>query len=171
VGVRERLGDRQRVGRRLGGLERQTTEGRLGEVAAVDVLHHQERLLTGVDVVVDADDVVVRQRGERPRLAVEPLPQLGVTRDEGAQRLDRNIALERAVAGAPDDTHAPLAHLLEQRVSTRQDGHGAVNSTAAPSVRRVLRRRETAMGRIVISGHVSLDGVMQDPTAGRRGRS
>jgi hypothetical protein len=43
---------------------------------------------------VHADDVVVRQRRERARLAREPPPLIRLGRDERTQQLDRDLAFE-----------------------------------------------------------------------------
>ena len=126
VGQRPR--DRCCVRGRLRDREGQAAERRLSEVAAVDVLHHEERLLADADVVEDADDVVVRECGERPGLAVEPASLLGLVGDGRAQQLDGDVALEPAVAGAPDHTHAALADLLEQLVAADQDPVGGRRS-------------------------------------------
>jgi hypothetical protein len=53
------------------GSERQSLARRRGEVAAVDVLHDEERLPVARCEVEDADDVLVRQARQRARLALK----------------------------------------------------------------------------------------------------
>ena len=76
VRVGERLRDRRRIPRSLADIERQARERRVGQIAAVDVLHHEKRLLPVVHVVVHPDDVFVREPGESFRLPLEPAPLL-----------------------------------------------------------------------------------------------
>src|SRR5206468_10783133 len=93
-------------------------------------------------VVVDADDVFVRQRGERAGFAVEAPSLLGVLGKERAEQLDRDVTLELPIASVPDDSHPAFADLLEQLVATRQDRHQRTTSTpqlSEPSVTATTR--------------------------------
>src|SRR5262249_16450629 len=73
------------------------------------------------DIVEDADDVIARQAGERPRLAVEPAPLFCCVGDGGTKQLDRHVALEPRVAGPPDDADATLADLFDELVPADED--------------------------------------------------
>ena len=118
--IRQRLRDRSCVRGSLGNRDRQATECRLRQIAAVHVLHHEERLLADADVVEDAHDVVVREARERACLPVEPAPLLRLVGDGRPQQLDRDVALQPVVVGAPDHAHAALADLLEKLVAADQ---------------------------------------------------
>ena len=88
----------------------------LGEVRALDELHHEERRLAVLAVVVEADDVLVLERGQNARLTRESPSQLLVLGDPRVQELDRDIAPETAVARPPDRAHAALADARTQLV-------------------------------------------------------
>ena len=79
------------------------------EVRPVDELHHEERRLAVLAVVVEAHDVLVHERRQHARLAREPAPELEILGDPGVEQLDRDVAAQAAVASAPDRAHAPLA--------------------------------------------------------------
>ena len=53
--------------------------------------------------------MLVLEGSEHLRLARESATQLDVVRDPGVQQLDRDIALQVPVVGAPDGSHAALA--------------------------------------------------------------
>ena len=85
--VRDRLGDRQPAQPADPVLER----------LALDVLEHDVGpavVLAGVD---HADDVGMRELGDRPRLAAEALELIGVGGHLAVHQLDRDGALERLV--------------------------------------------------------------------------
>ncbi len=70
----------------------------IGQRLAVDQLHDQEaRALLGLEAV-QGGDVGVVERGQHPRLALEPGQPLGVLRHRLRQHLDRNLAVG---AGCP----------------------------------------------------------------------
>ena len=121
VRVGERLAHRPGVGDGLAPRQREPAEGCLGEIAPLHELQDEERLFAGLRVVVDADDALVRQRGQRARLAREPPPLIALHRDERAQHLDRHVTIELRVAGAPDDAHGAFPDLLEQLVAACRD--------------------------------------------------
>ena len=135
--VRERLCHRLRVPRSLSDIERQPPERRVGEVAAVDELHDEERLLSVVHEVVHPDDVLVREPGESSRLPLEPAPLLPIGRDERPKKLDRHVAAERAVMRPPHHSHSALADEVEQPVSPdeRRYGPRCRHSSTPPPVR------------------------------------
>ena len=155
VCVGERLRDRSHVGGGLAGREREPATRRLREVGTVDVLHDQERLLVVRYVVVDANDVPVRERRKRARFAVEAAQLCRIWRDQRAQHLDRDLAVELAVAGAPNDAHTPFADLVEQLVAGGQHRHrrssaplelsaGSDTATTPLSMASLYRRRSGA---------------------------
>ncbi|CAM5726518.1 hypothetical protein SBADM41S_09122 [Streptomyces badius] len=88
-------------------------------------LHHDPRVavLAGVDDVVDGDHVGVVDPGQGAGLTEHPGAQgagaLGVVlrerRVRGPHLLERDVAVERLVAGPPDHAHAAAAEPLDQR--------------------------------------------------------
>ena len=54
------------------------------------------------------------QRGQQPRLPLEPRATIGVSREDIRQNLDRHVAPQRRIARAVDVTHAARA---EQRAN------------------------------------------------------
>ena len=68
--------------------------------------------------VVDGEDVRVGERGERPRLALEPRDPVGVARDGLGEDLDGDLAAETGVAGAVDLSHPAGAEWAEDLVRT-----------------------------------------------------
>ena len=88
---------------------------------AFDELHDEHRLAVVLEHVVEADDVRMLEARQRRRLALEPLAQLGVLGDPRVEDLQRDVALEPFVPGAPHHTHAAATQLLEQSVATRDD--------------------------------------------------
>ena len=101
----------------------------LGEARSLDQLHDEERRLAVLAVVVEADDVLVLERSENACLAREPTPQLRVLGDPGVKHLDRDIAPQTAVIGAPDGAHAALADASTQLVAAGEKvGHTRENA-------------------------------------------
>ena len=86
VGVLEAVEGRDRVGAAL-----LAGDGRvalaLGQRAAAHPLHDQRADAVAVDVVVDADDVRVVERGQRAGLGLEALPASGSSSRSGERRL------------------------------------------------------------------------------------
>ena len=81
---------------------------------AIDIVHHQERgAAVGLLDGVDADDVLVRHLGRRPRLAAEALAGGGVVGQLGVHELDGDEALQAGVAGLEHDAHAAAADHLD----------------------------------------------------------
>ena len=166
VRVSERLRDRCRIPRSLADVEGQARERRVGQVAAVDVLHHQERLLSIVHVVMHSDDVFVRKSGERSRLALEPAPLVRLGRDDRPEKFDRHVPAERAVMRPPNHPHSTLADQIEQPVAPCEHRHGlrcGHDSTPLGPVRSELYRGGLgAPGPVVLGDH---DGVVVIPAA------
>ena len=77
---------------------------------------------------------------ERGRLALEPLAQLRIVCDPGVEDLERDVALEPLVPGAPDDAHAAATELLEHSVAVGDDRLGSLH--ADPT------RRSGQLGRL-----------------------
>ena len=96
----------------------------LAEARSLDELHHEKRRLAVLAVVVEAHDVLVLERGENARLARETPPELGILGDPGVEQLDRDVAPQAAVMGAPDGSHASLADASTQLVAAGDEvGH------------------------------------------------
>ena len=159
VCVGKRLRDRFHIGGGLAGREREPATRHLREVGAVDVLHDQERLLVVRYVVVNANDVPVRERRKRARFAMEAAQLCRIWRDQRAQHLDRDLAVEVEVAGAPNDAHTPFADLVEQLVAGGQHRHrrssaplelsaGSDTATTPLSMASLYRRQLRAVTRI-----------------------
>ena len=109
--------DLDRVGDRL--VERQPALGGdpLLQRLARDVLEDDVGapvVLAGVD---DADQVGMRELGDRPRLAAEALELVLLVGDLAVQHLDRDGAVERLVDGQVDGGHAAAAQLRLQPVA------------------------------------------------------
>ena len=64
----------------------------------------------------DRHDVGVVQLGRRPRLAAEPLAQLGVEPRVARQDLQRHVPAQRGLLGLVDHAHAAAADLAEDQV-------------------------------------------------------
>ena len=76
--------------------------------------------------------MLVLERRQHAGLAREAAPELGILGDPGVEQLDRDIAAETAVPGAPDGAHAPLADAASQLVAACDEvvhaGRGAARS-------------------------------------------
>ena len=112
VGVLQGLADlrhdRKRLGRRELARVHELTQG-----DALDELHEQEQLPVGLAELVDADDVAMRQLGERARLAQEACLELGILAELPRQDLERHDAVQALLARAIDDAHTALPDELE----------------------------------------------------------
>jgi hypothetical protein len=120
------VGGRQR-GRYLGAdLERQRwrhRQGGPGQGRAVQQLHHDERsqppgLHFGLSVVEHSRHVGVGELGRRQRLGLDrhPPQQRGLA----VQHLDRDVAVQHRIPGAPDLRHAALTEALDQSIAASQ---------------------------------------------------
>jgi hypothetical protein len=155
--------DRQRLLARERGVER----------LAFEQLHREIQPAVGrAPEVVDLDDVLVVDLGDRRRLAPKPLDREVVARQLVVQHFDRDLAAQRHVLGAvngagstlPDqllDLKAFAEQLADQRIE-RDGGFAQLRTTAVRTEQRVLRIRVLATGAgdrsHVMSGHKSPDG-------------
>jgi hypothetical protein len=98
----------------LADAERAAADEQLVQVLALDVLEDDERLAAVVAAIDHGHDARVRELGDRARLAAEALDVVVVVRVLIVQDLQRDDALERAVARSVDARHpAGADHLLE----------------------------------------------------------
>src|SRR5262245_13297915 len=118
----ERIKDLNGVGEYLA-CRQSTSAGGVNASQAVrerlpfEMLEHEE-----VHAVLPADveqraDVWVIQRGDRARLAIEPLTQLSIGGECFGQHLDRDGAIEPRVARAVNLPHAAAANQRQNFVS------------------------------------------------------
>ena len=71
-----------------------------------------------VAVVEDGEDVRVRQRRDRARLALEARQRVGVTRGVGKEDFDGDVAAQARIAAAVDRTHPSFAEQRKDLVGT-----------------------------------------------------
>ena len=76
-------------------------------------------VLAGVD---HGDDVGVRELGDRPRLLAKALELVGLLGHLPVHDLDRDVAVERLVAGQVNGRHAAAAELGLEPVAAREHG-------------------------------------------------
>ena len=99
------------------------------QVRPFDVLHHQVVNIPAVAnvlvEVVGPDDVGVVQRGDGPRLDVEPSQQIGVRLILAGQDLDGAAAAHHLVLGQEDFAHPPLAEGPENAIAGRVESRDA----------------------------------------------
>ena len=81
----------------------------IGERRALDQLHHQGVYAVGVFEPVDLRDVRMIERREHPRFSPEAGEAIGIAGDRGQQDFDRDLAIERRVAGLIDLAHPARA--------------------------------------------------------------
>ena len=81
----------------------------IGERRALDQLHHQGVYAVGVFEPVDLRDVRMIERREHPRFSPEAGEAIGIAGDGGQQDFDRDLAIERRVAGLVDLAHPARA--------------------------------------------------------------
>jgi len=80
------------------------------DVVAVELLHDQIQVLRFLArVVVDLDDIGMFQRRDGPRLAIETLACLGVTRQLGGDHLDGDLAVKLRIPREVDASHGAFA--------------------------------------------------------------
>ena len=96
------------------------------ERLAVQQFHHEERRALMVADVEQRTDVRMAQRGDDPRLAVEPFAQRGIHRELGGQHFDRDRAIEPHVPRAIHLAHTTRAERGDDfvRTQTRTGGQG-----------------------------------------------
>ena len=104
----ERLRDlrAERAGARLG---QRTVREQVGERLARDVLHHEEFDVTVLIEIEQRRDAGMEQARESPRLDAESLARLFVSERVLADQLERDLAIEPRVGGAPHHAHPALA--------------------------------------------------------------
>jgi hypothetical protein len=105
LGGLEPLGDLEKERERLG--DRKSAAGdAIGERLAFDQLHRQKAdSVVGLGAV-ERGDVLMVERRQNARLALEAGEPFGVVRDVVGEDLDRDLAAEPGVARAIDLTHA-----------------------------------------------------------------
>ena len=111
----ERLRNLNRNGKRLrdgDGALRQS----VGQCRAVDELHDERGHIAGFLQTVNRRDVRMVERGQDPRFAPKSSQPLGVAGYGLEQKLDRDVAIERAIAGAVDLAHSAFAKLLQDAI-------------------------------------------------------
>ena len=79
------------------------------------------------------------ERGDRVGLALEACAAVGVGGYLGGQGLERDVSVKLGVLSLPDDTHAPLADLLDQSVvqhlRSGLDGHSGQSPTSLQKIK------------------------------------
>ncbi len=165
----ERLGDFDPVPDHVGDGEGAAAET-IGQVLAVEVLHHQEIDAAFVADVVERADVGMIQRGDGPRLAIEPLTQGGRVDQGRGQHLDGDHAIQPRVARTVDLAHPACAEGGENFVGTESGAGGRLRPadyTALSSIeggaleinqsrtcRRFTRMRGFAVARLIHPCHL-----------------
>ena len=119
-----------------------STRNDLGQIAAVDELHHKGAGLDAVDV----RDVWMIERGERPGLALEAPQPFGIGCKGLRQDFQRDVAAKFRIASAIDLAHAARAeegnNLIARDSRPDRQGHASGGSSyATDSWRRVTRHR------------------------------
>ena len=131
--------------------DRRPTYGRSD--AALEVLHRDVGRAAALEVVVDRDDVRVAERAGEPGLAQEAAGDGGLGALQERELLERDVAVELALAGEVDGRHAAAADLAEDLVSadTPYRRHAPnrpvprrTRRTAAP-----IRRAVIAIGALI----------------------
>ena len=117
VRVLQRLADLRGVVQRLSGAEYAVLCHALLERLALDELHDDILRLSAVADIVDRDDIRLREHGDRVRLRLEAVFQLGVRRHLIAQDLDGDIAVQLVAHGLVNDRHAAAADDLQDLVA------------------------------------------------------
>ena len=121
-----------RVGERLGDLERPLAPDQLLKRLSFDVLEHDVRSSDTVELAVvaslllprvdDPDDVRMLQLRDRARLAAKALELVGVGRDLAVHELDRDGAFEHRVEGPVHGRHASAADARVEPVAPAEQG-------------------------------------------------
>ena len=112
-GVGERGGDAARHEERLLGGEAAGAADPGADGLALHQLHHEAEAAVAVEGVVDLDDAGVRHARGGARLGLEAVDVLVVLALLGVEDLDRDGAVQRDLAGAPDRRHSAAADELE----------------------------------------------------------
>jgi hypothetical protein len=69
-------------------------------------ISHEQAVL-GLPRLVDRDDVLMLERGLELCLPLEASPEARIVAQIGGQQLEGDLAVQRQLGGAIDDTHAP----------------------------------------------------------------
>jgi hypothetical protein len=116
----------------------------LGQVQAVDVLHHEEERTVGRRAEIEhVRDVLVREARSRPSLCRETVARRLFVRVLRPQQLHRDVAVEPQVEREKDLRCATLADLLEDAVAAAE---------------RLLVGRPGARGRLICGSGSRHDG-------------
>jgi len=86
---------------------------RFSQAHALEQLHHRVHHRALASDVVQGEDVRVRQRGDPPRLALEPRQPVGVRREDLGQHLHGDAAAQPQVARLVHFAHAAGANRAE----------------------------------------------------------
>ena len=117
--VVERVGDRGDDLHHLGG--RNALWMLIGQqpsgISAVDELHRDPQLTVEITAVIDGDDVPMPQGCHHLGFLVEPLPELLIVADCGAEHLEGLAARQPRVLREIDLAHAPGAQDPHDRVA------------------------------------------------------
>ncbi len=115
------------------------------EGLALEQLHHQEVRVSLVPDVEERADVGVVERGDRLRLALEPLAPLLVLSEADGEQLDGDAAVEAGVLPPPDLAHSAGADRRRQLVGPEPrsglDGHESRRVLSRGSDSDLLDRR------------------------------
>jgi len=115
----DRVGDLDRQPQRLVQRQRAACDARRDRLA-FDEFEHEKRLCIGFFETVNRGYVRVIERREHPGFAIEAGQPIGIIGEFKRQRLDRHVAPEARVAGAPHFAHAPFPKRSNDDV--RSDG-------------------------------------------------
>jgi hypothetical protein len=136
-------------------------------------LHRQEGNAAVLADLVDGDDVIVLDRGRRPRLAQEALPGTLAGGHGRQHRLEGHEPRQSRVLGAEDDAHAPDPEHLQDAVGTepallpgRSRRREEMTQLPLPGVRRpiIYRLFGPARPALVAGGWQVLPGPGRDFT-------
>ena len=128
----EPAGDADRDAQRVVQRQRPVATDPLGEVLALEQLGHREADLALAREVVDGEDVWVRDPGQGLGLALESLERLGIVRHRFRQHLHRHPAVEMAVAGDVDLSHAARTEGFED-LEVSEDASGLQHGMGSDS--------------------------------------
>ncbi len=144
----ERLGDLAGDGQGLLERDRPALQS-LGEVFALDELHHERADAVRLLEAVDRGDVRVLKLGEELCLALEAGEALGVGGEHLGEDLDGDLALQLRVGRAVDDPHPALAEGAGDLVGAecRADLHESPRASRSSRAATPARRRSSVQSR------------------------
>ena len=108
VGVLERVAELRDDAQRLARRELARAQD-VAQVGAVDEFHHDVVAARDFSEFMDGDDVLMRQRRERPGFPVEALDELGILGQIVRQHLDGDVAFELRLSRAVNGAHSAAA--------------------------------------------------------------